>query len=877
LVVTPVVTATQVTINYSLSAATSQLVIDNGAPGAIPASGFVVARDLPTGADKIYVLSATANGQTVTRTVVVQRQQVNPPWCSIRRSTRTKTQETLYFAGGVGQGSAAPLEWCYATNNGTPTAWSTATLTGTTLVVTRASYYETEVALFVRQPDGQTAEFSYVVQSVRDFLDDTSGKVRRAVTRDDGDYDLRSTASDGLTGHASVKHSGGIAINRGFAKGGASDPDTADSVPDGTTRRTAATTHTDGSGRPVKLRRATGNHDLDADVLGGGIGLAPGNLVANGGGQEGALATQATGWSLLTGNGTVPATDAAKYGDRSLKTVSAGGTDNTSYQQIAVVAGRVYRVRGWIKVSGASTAGSGAIIQFDPNGSGLTVLDAIGFMPSGATYPAVGVQLTGTPLTQDWTYFEVIELCTVSVNANLLLCLGYGAAGTGTVWWDGIEVVCESTTNVTLPEGAKEYGGRLVRRAFVKAGDGLADNADAVPDGSTRRTAATTHTDGSGRPIKMYRGTAGDVAAEVLGASLAATPDNLVANGGGQEGAPTVAAPGWTAGVGVLYVDTNFAKFGDRSLRIDVVANSGYAYQDFAARDGDVFELSGWVMMASVVAVPGPPATNAGIGLNIDIVSGITSLTVLGKRQWGNAPAGWGNSAEPDVGLTHQEYTNVIGDQVWVPLRSVFRVNGTGTLRLYAQIGYTGNFTGSGFFDGIVLRRLDPTTPVGGYRGALALVDAGRLTDLKVAQAALAAGMRAREQSNPLSYSTSGYNTANINVAAHNVRVPSEGGYADVGYGSATLNADTQSFRNDPSNLGGGGAAYRTCHVYEDTYLAGGSTYGVIVKNTGAVDDTTPPDSLADLAGRRYLGWVRIPGQTIGAGGTSGGGTRRSS
>lgn len=166
--------------------------------------------------------------------------------------------------------------------------------------------------------------------------------------------------------------------------------------------------------------------------------------------------------------------------------------------------------------------------------------------------------------------------------------------------------------------------------------------------------------------------------------------DNRVINGGGEQGALGSQAPGWTFGSGNNLVPTQQTGYvfrGSNGLQINnASANDSYSYQDFTVVDGEIWEISGWVTTSTLVFSGGQ-----GAGFNLNHQSG-GSFTLL-ERVAPILPGG----GEPDV---------LVGSaQNWTRLYSRFRVNGSGTVRVYLQLGYGGNVQGTAGFDEVVFRR----------------------------------------------------------------------------------------------------------------------------------------------------------------------------
>jgi hypothetical protein len=176
-----------------------------------------------------------------------------------------------------------------------------------------------------------------------------------------------------------------------------------------------------------------------ADIVRGTIGSTPGNLIINGGGQQGTIGSQATGWTFIQGAPVVPATDAAKIGDRSLKITHSGQLSSQNRQQPSVISGRVYRLSGWIKTT-AIEAGTnrGAFLDVFAPSVTLTPIERVGDPFSTNDQLDVGVAANGA--ARDWTYVQSVFRAETTGTFDLFLTLVTGPAG-GTAWFDGVELL----------------------------------------------------------------------------------------------------------------------------------------------------------------------------------------------------------------------------------------------------------------------------------------------------------------------------------------------------------------------------------------------------------------------------------------------------
>lgn len=181
-----------------------------------------------------------------------------------------------------------------------------------------------------------------------------------------------------------------------------------------------------------------------------------------------------------------------------------------------------------------------------------------------------------------------------------------------------------------------------------------------------------------------------------LGTLTAYAPNNFVTNGDGETGTVGAQATGWTLGNGnglLIATDQFFA--GAHSLKIDnTVGADSYSYQDISVTDGHTYTLSGYLKTTAM------PVADAGTGalLNVDIVSGVTAFMIKSKTGSDLTPS------QPDVGIAADGAAHD-----WTYVQSVFTVSGTGTIRLYAQLGFNGAQSGVAWFDNIILTD-DPDT-----------------------------------------------------------------------------------------------------------------------------------------------------------------------
>jgi hypothetical protein len=165
-----------------------------------------------------------------------------------------------------------------------------------------------------------------------------------------------------------------------------------------------------------------------------------GNKLVNGGGETGTVGAQATSWTLGSGNGLLVANDFAKAGSKSLKIINAGVTDSYSYQDVAMLGGKRYRIEGWLKTSALPTAdaGFGIAIEHDViSGSPTwTIVEKLTYGDPNAALPHVGIQADG--VAHDWTYVFCRFIPSVNCTIRWYCQLGYAGGQSGTGWFDGV-------------------------------------------------------------------------------------------------------------------------------------------------------------------------------------------------------------------------------------------------------------------------------------------------------------------------------------------------------------------------------------------------------------------------------------------------------
>lgn len=623
---------------------------------------------------------------------------------------RTRTQETIRFTFVIGANDTGPASWRYSVDGGAFSG-AAATASPQDVAFTRSKFYDKKGTLEITQADGQKAYAEFVIPAELEALDETTGRKRRSVPQDDGDYDLRGTTSNGFTGHTSITESGGRRIARLLAKALDADPDTLDGTPEGTTFKRTHNTALNVSGQVDFSKSGFANKNLSyiadtSEYFRTPLFGANANNAVDNGNFEASTTIPPVGW---TANGaTLSYETASQYsGSRSLKVVTAvqsGGA--AQIRRIPIVPGERWRVSGRIKTNGACD-GYIQVLFLDKDGNYL--FDAVAISGSAV-----------------WTYAEDTE--TVPINAVYgFIYVGTTTVGGGTVWFDEIEArrvaegdrdVRRSSSNSTpiatvcgqitdaghAGSGMQESGGKGLNRLYAKALTSDPDNIDSVAQGTAFGRVSRAYTDDSGRTHTLRRGASGDVTAENVAASIGADVENMVANGGGQEGSTGGQATGWTLGSGYALLPTanGFPKIGDRCLALNnqTLANS-YSYQDFTVFGDEVYELSAWIKVESLAG----SGNTDGALLNVDVSVGVTVIEKIGDDF---------ATAEADVGVRRSNGAT----QDWRFVRCVFRTNaGATALRLYLQLGYGGTLTGIAYFDGVKLRRVPREVNEGGRRG----------------------------------------------------------------------------------------------------------------------------------------------------------------
>lgn len=172
---------------------------------------------------------------------------------------------------------------------------------------------------------------------------------------------------------------------------------------------------------------------------------------------------------------------------------------------------------------------------------------------------------------------------------------------------------------------------------------------------------------------------------------------NVVANPGGEIGTLGAQATSWTKESGNDLVQADdFVKIGSRSLKtVNGSAVDSRNYQDFSVTVGRMYRASAWIKTTAL------PTGDTGWGalLHINFVSGVSGFTILDRLTYGGTPP---LSTRPTCGIAADGNA-----WDWTYVETTFIPTGTnGTIRLYAQLGFTGNQSGTAWFDEVHLEAI---------------------------------------------------------------------------------------------------------------------------------------------------------------------------
>ncbi|HEX8693399.1 MAG TPA: phage tail protein [Longimicrobium sp.] len=304
---------------------------------------------------------------------------------------------------------------------------------------------------------------------------------------------------------------------------------------------------------------------------------------------------------------------------------------------------------------------------------------------------------------------------------------------------------------------------------------------------------------------------------------------NVLVNGSAQRDAEGLTE---LTAVNSLTIDTATFYRGDRSFKLShaSAADEAWAFPQYAVADGDYVTVRGRI---KTTALP-PGEAGEGAALNTDIVSGVSSLTVLETRSAGVF------SFVADVGLpadgVARDFT-----EVW----AYFQVNGAGVLRLAIHLGYNGAQSGSAWFDDIEVIVESRYATEGATRSKAGLAaGTGQLASpakgLPYFQGNRGSAIKGYS-GNLISTTNNGDGTATVSLAAHTHQF----GQMDVNYNSGTVTlsgvAALQEWfvYTDDLNLAGGAATYLATQS-EETAKAGNGRVFVGIAGVPASGATTP-------------------------------------
>lgn len=321
----------------------------------------------------------------------------------------------------------------------------------------------------------------------------------------------------------------------------------------------------------------------------GALADDPMNMAVNGGGEQGTLGAQATGWTYGGGNPLIVAEDGQRYGARSLKFNNTVATDSFSYQAFVVAADVIYVCSGWISTNAlpVADAGWGAVINTDSISAGaVTVLETVGASPS-----AGDVGLAADGVGYPWTFVKMRLKWASAGAVRVYLQLGQGAQS-GQAWFDGFRFARESkvvsddivsgaittekmtanTINGDRISGETLHGGKIIGGSIaadrVEANSLTAGQISAGAIGASEILAGAVQTD------KLA---AGAVSADKVSVGVR-EGGSLVPNSSFEDGIIDGATEQWTYSVlggGLAFNHTSFAVDGSRGLVLYSSAGAG--------------------------------------------------------------------------------------------------------------------------------------------------------------------------------------------------------------------------------------------------------------------------------------------------------------
>lgn len=453
----------------------------------------------------------------------------------------TETQETLELSGARGRGNPGPLTFRWRTiTKGVVGAWSNAGAFAeglpTSVVVGRSTIFPKTVELEVRDGGSETYVAAYIIAPQMPANDEDTGRARRVVPFDDGEWSWRAGTDDGLTGTATNVDSTGRQVRRALAKPAFSDPDTIDYVPDGTSFVRTTPDERTGGGRGFAAlssghRLVTGvepsadvagvrGHALaavartalfsetfesfDPTASGGWIEVAAGGTVALASGVAGAMGgnvlrlTGTTAW--YRSRHLLPYDESKLYRLRTRYRVTTNGA-GTLPQYCCGVAGIAADGVTLVNIAGLAAEGNQHFraASFDHPGAELTFVTRTGYIlgrsaaPTDDAAPSVEAPL---PLHTDVRYLALVFLANVDATG--------AQTDIDFITLDILDEEAAPKVSATLDPGgqlkpgAKDAGARELRRFLGKVAHTDDDSLDSLPDGvSYARVVGTALTAGA--------------------------------------------------------------------------------------------------------------------------------------------------------------------------------------------------------------------------------------------------------------------------------------------------------------------------------------------------------------------------------------------
>lgn len=514
--------------------------INGGAYAAPAASPITVTRNPSGGADQTYTFSGTKDGVAITNTVSIpaisgstapsnaltpsltnnQLDDTTDPVTLSASATNLPAAYSWAIYPGYSAGQYSSTAQWSGSNSVSPLPFSASVSPG----VKRSQWYKLVVTVGA---DTYAAECQ--VQGLLAFIDGATGHPLRGTPYTDGGYATRALDTGGYTLHSGVTDSGGSrAINRFFAKGLSSDPDTLDGAPDGTTY-----------GRPLLARLSGGKPWIDfaegihankvADYIGTGstyrvMGIAEShqNLAPN-------VMAYSTQFNLGSYYNTPLATMGLSVGDVlsfSGLITNRNGTDTQSaYFHLTFLDSNGTTISEVTAAAPSTSSTSEQAVSAAnvtiPANTATIQCGSTTTRPGGATgrrfmlnRGPVAIPFTDTPLRLNRDTADVVAdgsthgITTLTDRTNLINSLDASGVLAGKVvrargFDDGYYAIrATDTVGYTIHSGVTDSGGaRAVNRFYAKGIASDPDSADAFAghDGVTNRVPTLNEATGGGR------------------------------------------------------------------------------------------------------------------------------------------------------------------------------------------------------------------------------------------------------------------------------------------------------------------------------------------------------------------------------------------